>query len=116
MGYQLKGGEIDELVDAIRQAVSGIPTLARAAAASLVRITIKDPKLGDDLTDRERELLELLAQGLSNTAIAERMVVTVATVKFHLRSVRTKLRTKTRTETVAVAIQHHLIPTPHDLT
>jgi two-component system, NarL family, response regulator LiaR len=116
MGYQLKGGEIDELVDAIRQAVSGIPTLARAAAASLVRITIKGPRLGDDLTDRERELLELLAKGLSNTAIAERMVVTVATVKFHLRSVRTKLGTKTRTETVALAIQHHLIPTPHDLT
>jgi two-component system, NarL family, response regulator LiaR len=116
MGYQLKGGEIDELVDAIRQAVSGIPTLARAAAASLVRITIKGPRLGDDLTDRERELLELLAKGLPNTAIAERMVVTVATVKFHLRSVRTKLGTKTRTETVAVAIQHHLIPTPHDLT
>jgi two-component system, NarL family, response regulator LiaR len=116
IGYQLKGGEIDELVDAIRQTISGIPMLAPAAARALVRFTIKAPKLGDDLTERERELLELLAQGLSNTAIAERMVVTVATVKFHLRSVRTKLGTKTRTETVALAIQHHLIPTPHDLT
>jgi DNA-binding NarL/FixJ family response regulator len=113
IGYQLKGGEIDELVDAIRQAVSGIPSLAPAAAVSLVRITNSAPKLGEDLTDRERELLTLLATGLPNTAIAERMVVTVATVKFHLRSVRTKLGTKTRTETVAVAIQHHLIPDLH---
>jgi two-component system, NarL family, response regulator LiaR len=110
IGYQLKGGDIDELVEAIRQAVHGIPSLAPAAARSLVRMTIKAPKLGDDLTDRERELLELLAKGLPNTGIATQMVVTVATVKFHLRSVRTKLGTKTRTETVAVAIQHHLIP------
>src|SRR5262249_13128416 len=45
IGYQLKGGEIDELVDAIRQAVHGIPSLAPAAARSLVRLTISAPKL-----------------------------------------------------------------------
>ncbi len=54
-------------------------------------------------------MLALLARGLSNPAIADRMVITVATVKFHLHSIRAKLGTKTRTETVAVALQHHLI-------
>ncbi len=112
IGYQLKGIEIDDLVNAIRQAVSGILSLAPAAAQSLVRTTATTTtarKLGDDLTEREREVLTLLARGLPNAAIADRMVVTVATVKFHLRSIRLKLGTKTRTETVAVALQNRLI-------
>jgi NarL family two-component system response regulator LiaR len=109
IGYQLKGMEIDELVSAIRQAVSGITSLAPAAARSLVQTTSTAHKLGDDLTDREREVLALLAQGLSNKVIAEHMVVAEATVKFHLRHVRSKLGTKSRTQTVAVAIQNHLV-------
>jgi two-component system, NarL family, response regulator LiaR len=109
IGYQLKGVEIEDLVTAIRQTVSGIPSLAPAAVQSLVRNTRKARKLGDDLTDRERQVLVLLARGLSNPAIADRMVITVATVKFHLHSIRSKLGTKTRTETVAVALQNHLI-------
>lgn len=110
IGYQLKGVEVDDLVSAIRQTVSGIPSLAPAAAQSLVRTTRTARKLGGDLTVREREVLNLLARGLPNTAIAEQMVVTVATVKYHLRSIRSKLGTKTRTETVAVALQNRLIP------
>jgi two-component system, NarL family, response regulator LiaR len=109
IGYQLKGMGIDELISAVRQAVSGIPSLAPAAAQSLVQTTSRSWKLGDDLSNREREALELLVRGLSNRAMAGRMVVTVATVKFHLRSIRLKLGTKNRTETVAVAIQHRLV-------
>jgi NarL family two-component system response regulator LiaR len=109
IGYQLKGMEIEELVTAIRQAVRGVPTLAPAAAQALVRNTAKTPMLGNDLTDREREVLALLAKGLSNATIADQMVVTVATVKFHLRSIRAKLGTKTRTETVALSLQFHLL-------
>lgn len=112
IGYQLKGMEIDELVKAIRQVVQGNPSISPAAALWLVQTASKTPKLGDDLTEREREVLNLLAQGLSNAAIAEKTVVTVATVKFHLRSIRAKLGTKTRTETVAVAINNHLISVP----
>lgn len=112
IGYQLKGGEIDELVNAVRLAAGGIPTLAPAAAQALVRVTSAARKFGDDLTDREREVLALLARGLPNTAIAKNLVVTVATVKFHLRSIRSKLGTSTRTETVAVALQNRLVPPP----
>jgi DNA-binding NarL/FixJ family response regulator len=110
LGYQLKGTEIEELVKAIRQTIRGVHTLAPVAAQSLVRIASHGVwKLGADLTDREHEVLTLLAQGLSNRAIADQMVITVATVKFHLHSVRAKLGTTTRTETVAVAFQQHLI-------
>jgi two-component system, NarL family, response regulator LiaR len=112
VGYQLKGAEIEDLVTAIRQAVRGISSLAPAAVQALVRNTRQARQLGDDLSDRELEVLTLLAQGLTNRAIADRMVVAVSTVKFHLHSIRTKLGTKTRAETVAVALQHHLITLP----
>jgi DNA-binding NarL/FixJ family response regulator len=109
LGYQLKGAEIEDLVKAIRLTVSGVLSLAPAAARSLARSTKHARKLGDDLTDRELEVLTLLARGQTNAEIANGMVITVATVKFHLHSIRSKLRTTTRTETVAVALQNHLI-------
>ena len=60
--------------------------------------------------EREREVLGLLAEGLSNQQIAERLVITPATVKFHTRSIRSKLGTSSRTETVVVALNYHLVP------
>jgi DNA-binding NarL/FixJ family response regulator len=61
------------------------------------------------LTDRERQVLALLTEGLSNHDIAERLVITPATVKFHTRSIRHKLGTTSRTETAILALQNHLI-------
>jgi NarL family two-component system response regulator LiaR len=101
IGYQRKGVESDELVMAIRQAVRGVrgsANLASAAAHALVRTTNKAPALGDDLTDRERAVLALLANGLSKAAIAEQMMLTVAMVKRLLRSIRRKLEAKFRKE------------------
>ncbi|MGZ3602249.1 MAG: response regulator transcription factor, partial [Ktedonobacterales bacterium] len=72
-------------------------------------VAARPPKIGQDLTDREREVLRLLAEGLSNQQIAERLVITPATVKFHTRSIRSKLGTTSRTETVVLALQHHLV-------
>jgi NarL family two-component system response regulator LiaR len=112
LGYQLKTAEIEELVNAIQQTASGTLSLASEVAQSLARTTRHMRRLGDDLTDRELEVLILLAQGLTNPQIADRMVITVATVKFHLRNIRLKLGTATRTETVAVALQEHLITPP----
>jgi NarL family two-component system response regulator LiaR len=89
IGYQRKGHEILELVAAMRRAVHRVPGSA----------TRRDmPMVGDPLTEREREVVTLLAQGLSTAAIAERMVVTVATVKFLLRSIRSKLGATFRKE------------------
>jgi NarL family two-component system response regulator LiaR len=112
IGYELKGTDIDTLVNTIRRAREGTPTLAPVAAQALVRLSNSAPRLGDDLTAREREVLALLVRGLPNTAIAEALVVTEATVKFHVRGIRAKLGTATRTQTVAVALQHHLASTP----
>jgi len=101
---------LDEFVKAIRIASQSVPTLIPAPAQALIRApSTRPPHLGHDLTDREREVLVLLAEGQTNQQIAERLVITPATVKFHTRSIRSKLGTSSRTETVVVALQHHLV-------
>ena len=85
-GYLVKDGDPDELVTAIRAAASGGEPLAPAATVAMLR----DREVRDDLarlTAREREVLELLATGISNRAIGERLTVTEATVKAHLSRV-----------------------------
>jgi NarL family two-component system response regulator LiaR len=110
ISYLLKDVAPDELAKAIRLAGQGMPVLAPAAAQSLVRaLSHRQPKLGYDLTDRERQVLTLLAEGHSNQTIAERLVITPATVKFHTRSIRHKLGTTSRTETAILALQNKLI-------
>lgn len=110
IGYLLKDVAIDDLAKAIRLAQRGMPVLAAAAAQALVRVvTARPPKLGQDLTERERQVLRLLAEGLSNQQIAERLVITPATVKFHTHSIRSKLGASSRTEMVVLALQNHLV-------
>jgi NarL family two-component system response regulator LiaR len=110
IGYLLKDVSVDELAKAIRLAQRGIPTLSAGAAQALVQmVTARPPKIGQDLSERERQVLELLATGASNQQIAERLVITLATVKFHVRSIRSKLGTSSRTETVILALRHHLV-------
>jgi NarL family two-component system response regulator LiaR len=110
IGYQLKGVAMTELLEAIRLAAAGQSSLAPMAAQALVQATQQAPALGGDLTGRERAVLGLLIHGLSNKEIAERLVVTIATVKFHLRNIRLKLGATTRTQTVVMALRHRLIP------
>lgn len=113
IGYLLKDVAIDELAKAVRLAARGMPILAPAAAQALVHtVAHRPPPLGHDLTERERDVLDLLAAGLSNLQIAERLVITPATVKFHTRSIRSKLGTSTRTETVVLALNNHLVRSP----
>jgi NarL family two-component system response regulator LiaR len=111
IGYLLKDVAVDELVKAVRLARQGVPTLAPAAGQALVKMVANGPPaLGHDLTEREQQVLSLMAKGLSNQQIADQLVITPATVKFHTRSIRSKLGTGSRTETVILALQHHLVP------
>jgi len=112
IGYLLKNVTASELGDAIRAAHAGRPTLAPEAAQVLIHATLaahQPPAVGFDLTARELEVLRLMAEGLSNPDIADRLIVSRSTVKFHVSSILSKLGVASRTEAVALALQHHLI-------
>ena len=109
IGYLLKNVTADELAAAIRAASVGKPTLAPEASQVLIEKTIRGEEVGADLTERELEVLALLVEGLTNPEIAERLVVSRSTVKFHVSSILSKLGAASRTEAVAIALQKDLI-------
>jgi two-component system, NarL family, response regulator LiaR len=110
IGYILKNVSADELANAIRAAWAGRPTLAPEAAQVLIRAAKRPPVPGGDLTPREREVLALMVRGLNNVEIARRLVVNRSTAKFHVSNILTKLGVAGRTEAVAYALTHHLVP------
>jgi NarL family two-component system response regulator LiaR len=109
VGYMVKGASAQELAEAIRAAHAGQTMLSPEAAQALVQPDDPSPGLGDDLTEREREVLVLLAGGLSNAEIGQRLVISVSTAKHHVRSILSKLGAANRAEAVALALQHDLI-------
>lgn len=111
IGYLLKDISVDELANAIRAAYAGKPTLAPEAAQALIQATrMPVEKVGFDLTEREREVLALMIEGLNNNEIADRLVVSRSTAKFHVSSILSKLGASSRTEAVAIALQNNLFP------
>jgi NarL family two-component system response regulator LiaR len=109
IGYLLKNVSAGELVSAIRAAHAGRPTLAPEAAHVLIHASQSPPALGSDLTTREQEILSLMVSGLSNPEIAERLVVSRSTVKFHVSSILSKLGVSSRTQAVTLALQNKLV-------
>jgi NarL family two-component system response regulator LiaR len=108
LSYLLKNVGADELTRAIRAAYEGQPTLAPEATQVLIARVTRPKEFGHDLSPREREVLALMVQGLSNPEIAQRLILGRSTVKFHVSSILGKLGVQTRTEAVALAVQHHL--------
>jgi NarL family two-component system response regulator LiaR len=109
IGYLLKDVTSEELASAIRSAYAGRPALAPEAAQALINISMNGPAIGADLTDREREILDLMVEGLNNPEIADRLVISRGTVKFHVSSILSKLGVTSRTEAVSLAFQNHLV-------
>ena len=105
-GYLLKDAPPDDLFRAIRGTARGEVVLAPAVTARLVR------RSGPLLTDREVEILGLLATGQSNRELAKRLFVSEATIKSHLSHIYTKLEVDTRAAAVARAIEQRIIRPP----
>ncbi|MCC6616371.1 MAG: response regulator transcription factor [Anaerolineae bacterium] len=109
IGYLMKNVSGDELASAIRKAQQGQSTLSPEAAQVLIRATVQPPQIGHDLTDREREVLALMIEGLNNREIAEQLIISSSTVKNHVSSILSKLQTSSRTHAVALAVEHGII-------
>lgn len=113
-GYLLKDLKADELMELLNGVSDGQPALTPALARKLLTEFARPPvqvsHSPDDLTERERDVLELLVQGItSNRDLAERLIVTENTVKYHLRNILGKLHLKNRAQVVAYAMQHGLV-------
>ncbi|MFG2329708.1 response regulator [Streptomyces sp. NPDC048604] len=107
-GYLLKAERPEELFSAIRSAAEGRTALS-APVASRVMDRMRGAA-GPSLTDRERDILAQLAQGLGNREIARALFISEATVKTHLGRIYAKLGVDTRAGAVAVAKEKRLLP------
>jgi DNA-binding NarL/FixJ family response regulator len=106
-GFVLKEAPMDDLLRAVRDVAAGVtyvdPVLAGTLAASSIGSQLPA------LTQRERDVLRLLADGLSNEEIGKRLFISAETVRTHVRKAMDKLDADTRTQAVAKALREHLI-------
>jgi NarL family two-component system response regulator LiaR len=111
LGYHLKDSSPDELVQAIRQVHRGEsslhPLIARKVLQELSRPS-EQPPTPDPLTPREVEVLRLVAQGLENWEIAEKLVISEATVRTHVSNIMGKLHLASRTQAALYALREGL--------
>jgi DNA-binding NarL/FixJ family response regulator len=115
-GFLLKDATPEEIVHAVRVVAAGESLLAPAVTTRLIREFATRPTVGrpqaetlDSLTDREREVLVLVAQGLSNVEVAGRLVVSPLTAKTHVSRILTKLGLRDRTQLVVAAYEAGLV-------
>jgi len=110
IGYMLKDASAEELAQAIRAAHAGRATLSPEATQALVHAASQPLEPGLDLTEREREVLLLMIEGLNNTQIAGRLTVSPSTVKSHVSNILSKLGVASRTEAVTLALRNRIVP------
>ena len=115
-GFMLKDGDPDELIRAIRVVAAGDALLAPRVTSRLLADLAAQPEVArsvpselDSLTEREREVMALVASGLTNHAIAERLVVSPATAKTHVSRAMRKLHAHDRAQLVVLAYESGLV-------
>jgi DNA-binding NarL/FixJ family response regulator len=108
-GYLLKDAQPAELLAAIRSAHSGGSPMHPEAAARLVGELRRPPDAAAELTAREREVLELVARGMPNKAIALRLSLSEKTVKAHVSAILRKLDVTDRTQAALKAVRERLV-------
>jgi len=108
-GYILKGSLAHDLVPTIRATYAGTTVLSKEVVQNLLKTAEMMPVNLFALTEREREVLRLMAHGLSNGEIAARLVISQSTVKFHIVNILEKMRVATRAEAIVLATKNNLL-------
>jgi DNA-binding NarL/FixJ family response regulator len=114
-GYLLKDVSKEELVDAIRQVATGgafIESQMLKGMLSEMKPGAAAPSAARNLTKREREILALVAEGLSNREIADKLVLSPETVKSHVAAILEKLNVSDRTQAAIYAVRNGLVEQP----
>jgi DNA-binding NarL/FixJ family response regulator len=112
-GYVTKHKVIEEVVNAVRAAAAGEALISPAMLARLLpKLRPTKRGIGSDLTSREVEVLSLLAEGLPNQSIADKLVISVHTVRHHVQNIITKLQAHSKLEAVATAAREGIIRYP----
>jgi NarL family two-component system response regulator LiaR len=107
-GYILKASRPSELMSAIERVMDGALALDSAASQSLIRSTTRHDPM-DSLTEREREVFDAMARGLTNIEIADRFVVSEGTVRTHVANILNKLDLRDRTQVTVYALKRGLV-------
>ncbi len=114
-GYMLKTADPEELVQAVRDAYEGQAVFDKRLSIGPI-ITPAEAKINSAAIEmpsqREREVLQLVAQGFTNKAIAAQLAISDRTVQGHLANLFSKLGAQSRTEAVMVGLRHHWITSP----
>jgi DNA-binding NarL/FixJ family response regulator len=112
-GYVTKHNAVDEVVSAVRAAAAGEALISPSMLARLLpKLRRGYQGLGSDITPRELEVLRMLAEGLSNRAIADKMSISLHTVRNYVQSLLTKLQAHSKLEAVAAAVKEGIIRYP----
>ncbi|KIY21242.1 response regulator [Mesobacillus subterraneus] len=113
-GYLLKDAPSDQVVEAIRTVARGESVIHPSMTRKLLAFHQQKQTEQQDntLTEREREVLLCLVEGLSNKEIADRLFISDKTVKIHVSKIFKKLNVKSRSQVVIHAVQHQLVPIP----
>src|SRR5690606_18967949 len=110
LSYLLKTARADEVISAIRKAIKGETVIEpKVANKMLNRLRPKERMPHDDLTEREMEVLMLIAEGMTNQEISEELFIGIKTVKTHVSNILNKLNVQDRTQAAIYANRHGLV-------